>query len=260
MQKTTRFSGADWASEQKEIMIVGQGGIGSWLSLNLSRIGHTLYLVDDDNVDETNVMGGQMFMKNQIGLFKVVAVKNVCRDFGCDNVIETLMSKYNRTLGITKIVMTGLDNMTARREVFEAWRDTINVTDQEQRKDFLLVDGRLTMEMWEIFAIRGSDNEAIEKYDEEHLFMDEEAVLLDCSTKQSTFAAMSIAGSMTSVLCNFLTNLKMNIPFRSIPFYQRMYLPMSLYNITHEVVKEEKAVKAEMIIEEPIKTEIINGK
>ena len=258
MEKTTRFSGADWGSEQKDIMIVGQGGIGSWLSLNLARIGHTLYLVDDDHVDETNVTGGQMFTKGQIGLDKVAAVRDVCRIFGCDNMIETLFTKFNRNIGITKIVMTGLDNMKARREVFEAWKDTVNIMDEKQRNEFLLVDGRLTIEMWEVFAIRGDDNEAIKKYEEEHLFADEEAVLLDCSTKQSTFAAMSIAGSMTSVLCNFLTNAKMNVDFRSVPFYQRMYFPMAMHTAIHEIV-EETDNKAEIIEESP-KIEIINGK
>lgn len=249
-----RFSGSDWYSEQKEILLVGCGGIGSWLALNLSRIGHSLSICDMDIVDISNVEGGQMFRKSDVGASKVDVVVRVCREFGCTNSIDAMNYMYTKEAGSTQIVISGLDNMSARKEVFETWEKYISSLSAEgsDLSECLLMDGRLTMEMFEIFTIRGNDEAAIEKYKKDHLFSDEESILLDCSTKQSTFGAMGIASFMTATLCNFLTNNKLGIEMREIPFYNRFYLPMMLHTT-------EYAVRPEAVVElyETIKEEML---
>jgi hypothetical protein len=240
---TTRFSGADWASELREVIVVGVGGIGSWTTLNLARIGHNITIIDPDTVDETNVKGGQMFQANQVGNSKVNAVVNICQQFGSTAFIDGINKAYTNEIGASDIMITGLDNMKARRQVYEVWKK--NTLRREDKEECLLVDGRLTMEMFEIFAIKGDDLKAMELYEAKHLFSDEEAADLDCTTKQSTFAAMSIAGFITSTVCNFLTNKKLKSDLRDVPFYQRMYFPMMMY--TSSAVPEES--KEEAVVE-----------
>ncbi len=53
--KKVRFSDASWANSLQHIVVGGVGGIGSYVSFFLSRIGHTLYLYDMDSIDETNM-------------------------------------------------------------------------------------------------------------------------------------------------------------------------------------------------------------
>src|SRR3954465_14305021 len=106
-QRTTRFSGADWADQLRTIILVGVGGIGSWTAINLARIGHTLHIVDPDIVDETNVNGGQAFRNADIGTRKVLAVSALCRTFGTINPIYTHILEYKRTVGTTNIMITG---------------------------------------------------------------------------------------------------------------------------------------------------------
>ncbi len=230
-----RWTGADWGDQQKEIMIVGQGGIGSWLTLALSRNDHTIYTVDMDTVDQTNVTGGQMFRSTDVGRSKVAAVSEICKLFGCTNKIWPFEAEYHRDLGIMPITMCGLDNMKARRLVFETWKDHPSRTPEEA----LFIDGRLTLEMYEIFCIQGDRIDQMEEYLEKHLFTDEQAQELDCTTKQSTFAAMGIASMMTATFCNWLTNKKLGMDFRTVPFYQRFHLPIFLNTQSEVEVKEE---------------------
>lgn len=240
--RVTRFSGADWADQLRDIIIVGQGGIGSWLTLNLSRIGHRLTTFDHDMVDQTNVHGGQMFRMQDIGKPKVSAVMEVCREFGCEASIVPVGERYDGTMGCFPIMLNGLDNMAARRITFEAWVEHIKELNPEELKNSIYIDGRLTMEMFEVFAIQGTNMYQIEEYLEQHLFSDEEAMLLDCTTKQSTFGAMGIASFMTATLCNFLTNCKLDMDFREIPFYQRVYFPaMDVKKVVLDEIAREEA-------------------
>lgn len=225
--QTTRFSGAEWAEMLTPVTLIGVGGIGSWTALNLSRIGHELYIMDPDSVDQTNVTGGQMYRNQDIGKSKVGAVESICREFGCINEITTEVVRFKPGMGVTNIVICGLDNMEARKGAFEAWILLLNnlAAEFNNLSNCLFIDGRLTMEMYEVFTIYGNSVEQIKEYQEKHLFTDAEADELDCTTKQSTFAAMGISSIITGTLCNFLTNLKLGYSVREVPFYQRYHLP-----------------------------------
>lgn len=225
-QEGSRFSGADWADQLHDITLIGVGGIGSWLALNLTRIGHNLYIFDPDTVDESNVAGGQMYRRGSIGQNKANEVTKICREFGhSNNRIYPIDNYYYKDSGTTPIVMTGLDNMGARKEAFEAWKAMI----PNDPSKYLLIDGRLLMESAEILCVQGNKQDDIAKYEKEYLFSDDEVPDLDCTTKQTTFGAMLIASMMTATLCNWLTNKKIGEDFREVPFYQRFHLPIMDY-------------------------------
>ena len=225
-KRTSRFSGADWADELREITLIGAGGIGSWLALNLSRIGHSLTIWDGDNVDTTNVHGGQMYQTNQIGKSKVAACYDNCRAFGTVAPIDAIAAMFTEEDGVDSICMTGLDNMTARKIAFRAWRDTVAGGEDQNRKHALFMDGRLLMEFMEILTIPGDREDLMDEYEREFLFSDSEVEDLDCTTKQSTFSAMTISGLMTATLCNFLTNRALGFEVRDVPFHQKFFLPI----------------------------------
>lgn len=222
-----RWGGADWADQQRDIMLIGVGGIGSWLALSLSRIGHSLYLIDGDVVDETNVTGGQMYKMSDVGDNKVNSVFNICREMGCIAPITPISNMFTATTGMINICITALDNMEARKLAFTIWLEEINYSlGGKHLDDCLFMDGRLLLENMEILTIHANNPEQVEKYKKEYLFSDEEVEELDCTTKQSTFGAMTIAGLMTATLCNWLTNRKLDMEFRAVPFYQRLYMPL----------------------------------
>lgn len=235
----TRFSGADWADQLREITLIGIGGIGSWLALNLARIGHSLILVDGDLIDQTNVNGGQLYRTEDIGKTKVVGMLDMCRELGCTNEILTFDQFIEGKFETEPIVITGLDNMKARKDSFMSWKDEYG-----DNPNSLFIDGRLLLETAEIFTVQGGDLQQMSEYEEKHLFSDEAVPDLDCTTKQSTFGAMLIASMITAQLCNFLTNRKLKMEFREVPFYQRIYLPLMDYR--------KAEVEAKVEIGEPV--------
>ena len=220
--KTTRFSGAVWADQLMDIIIIGAGGIGSWTALNLARIGHSIIIIDGDVVDDTNISGGQMFRETDNSLFKAESVRSICRIFGCENDIHTINDYWSTDVFEfvdAKVIVCAVDNMLTRRQAFEEW---VKNGDESS----LFIDGRLTMEMYEIFAIQKQNLNQIAEYERNHLFSDDEATPLDCTTKQSTFAAMGIASNITATICNWASNRKEGMTFRSVPFYTRHFLPI----------------------------------
>lgn len=226
-----RWSGFDWADQQQTIMMIGAGGIGSWTCLSLSRIMHEIILIDGDQVDQTNVQGGQLYRTKDVGKSKVSAVTEICREFGCVNQIMALNQMYNEEVGMTDICITGLDNMEARKQIFEEWERHITA-----RKDvtadgkYLFIDGRMAGELCEVFIVDGNKPEQLEEY-KNWLFDDLEIEELDCTMKQTTFVAMGIASFITSSLCNWLANNKMGIEYKEVPFHQRFYAPMLDFKI-----------------------------
>lgn len=220
----TRFSGAEWADQLTRVLLVGAGGIGSWLAVNLARIGHELFIQDGDQVDETNVTGGQMFSRNDLGRNKTAAVMDTCRQYGSTNSIYSLDTFFVPRSSILPITITGLDNMQTRKMVFENWVKYGNGLGEKARSEMLLIDGRLTLEMYEVFAIHHTPEQLLH-YKKHDLFTDEEGSAVGCTVKQSTFSAMGIGSMITAVLCNHLTNLKYGMAAREVPYYQRMYLP-----------------------------------
>lgn len=236
--RTTRFSSADWATELRDIHLIGLGGIGSYVAYNLARIGHNLVLIDGDVVDETNVNGGQLYRTTDIGKFKVDAIKEICRQFGAIDGLEAFSVQWNKEeFGNCMITICGLDNMKSRKEIFESW-----ISEYKGCNNSLFIDGRLLIENMEIFTIVGDNTKAIEDYETNHLFDDNEVADLDCTSKQSSFGAMTIAGLITATLCNFLTNKKLDVNFRNIPFHQKLYLPLFKYDIIEPMIAEEAFV------------------
>lgn len=227
--RTTRFSGLDWATELKNITMVGLGGIGSWTALNLSRIGHTLYMIDPDIVDETNVTGGQMYRLSDVLQYKTDAVINICKEMGAINEMYAIHEYFSEEMGISDICICGLDNMKARKVVFDTWKKHVLSKKEEERKNCILIDGRMNSENFDVFCILGYSDAQIEEYEKKWLFTDEEVGEMDCTMKQTTFMGMGISSFITASLCNWLTNRKLDIDFREVPFYQRFYAPAFNY-------------------------------
>jgi hypothetical protein len=244
-----RWGGLDWADQKKEILIIGQGGIGSWLTLSLSRICHDLVTFDGDSVDVTNVEGGQLYRTKDIGKKKVMAVSEVCREFGCVNSITTVDEMYTEECGALNVTLTGLDNMVARKIAFSTWKEHVISLPEEERSKCLFMDGRLLAEVMEIITVHGHEPKQIQNYLEQYMFDDSEVPDLDCTAKQTSFAAMGIASIMTATLCNWLTNQKNGFDLREVPFYQRLHLPMmqqkhsnQVPTIVEKIVEVEKEV------------------
>ena len=217
--RSVRFSGAPWHNPGVKIIVGGVGGIGSWTCLALSRQEADLYIFDMDTIDETN-MGGQFFTTNDIGKNKAVAMKDHIVNFSANTNVTTF-DKYDEDSFSGLIVISAFDNMEARKLMYEKWLEFIR-SDEGKDKPVLFIDGRLLAESMKVFAVT---RETANKY-RDYLWSDAEIEDVDCSYKATTHCSMIIAGLITSIYNNFLTNVKNNALIRETPFLTELDLPV----------------------------------
>lgn len=220
-----RLKGGEWFPflYKKDIIVVGQGGIGSYLTYYLSRIGATLYTFDHDSFEVHN-MSGQLVRNTDIDKNKAEAVKALIKELSPDCEIET-HGKYTAESFTNDIVVCGLDDMDARLQAFLNWEAQLT---PETEKESLFMDGRLLAEMYQIYTITGNNVKDRKRYREEALFTNKEAEEPICTFKQTSHAAGIIAGMMTSFLINWAVNTFGEPDTRIFPYFYEHTLP---YNI-----------------------------
>jgi len=210
--KQVRFSDAAWyRAGAQDIIIGGAGGIGSWLSLFLGRIGHNLYLFDNDTIEEVN-MAGQLYSVNQIGKNKAAAIAETIYAFSGNSNVETL-GLYTEESEISPIMFSAFDNMKARKTMFSNWMK------QEDREVF--IDGRVLAEVGMVFCVQKGQEEEYIKY----LFDDSEIEEAPCSFKATSHCGALIASLMTAVFNNYLANRFLEMEVRQVNFKTDFELP-----------------------------------
>lgn len=224
-----RVKGASWFSllYKKDIMVLGQGGIGSWLSLLLSRIGVTLHTFDDDKYEGHN-MTGQAVRSKDIGKLKTEAVKDIIAEFSPDCEVYT-NGKYTNDSFSNAVVLCGFDNMNARKLAFKNWK--AYVLREAYKRGCLFIDGRLNPEHMQILCIPGDRPDLIKEYEETYLFDDAAVADLECTFKQTSHSAAMIASHMVAFLTNWVYNSNKTVNVRQVPFYYEYVIPANLTTI-----------------------------
>lgn len=227
-----RFSGATWFKKASEVVVevCGIGGIGSYVSMYLSRIGTPIIVRDNDTVENLN-LAGQLFPISCVGMTKVRAIDKVCKGFAPECNI-TLMGELitERTILQSNIVFSCFDNMHSRKTLFELWLKKCEETSTVDNPG-LFIDGRLAAESYQIYVIPFTDKNRIKLYQEKYLFSDEEMDKTLCSYKQTTHMAAMITSRMVMYFTNYLHNLVDEIP-RIIPFIDELDNQDSYFNIS----------------------------
>lgn len=216
-QKHQRFKDADWYEylKNKSVVIGGAGGIGSWVALFLSRIGCNLYVYDDDRFGPEN-MSGQFVSSRHQGESKVKALYDLIKDFSGEY-ITPMNYKFNSNKAVSEITISAFDNMKARKDMFNVWKNNLNFSDAD-KDTYLFVDGRLLAQSYQIFIVQGNRPEQIKRFEEEFLFNDNEVEPVSCTLKQTSHAAAGIASHMTGFIANFATNRSLGMEICNVPF------------------------------------------
>ena len=220
-ESTTRFSGAEWFNEiqSKSIILAGLGGIGSWLSLQLARMVPTsMALYDPDTVEVVN-MAGQLYSSSDIGKSKVTAVHDMISKYTNMHNIFSIQDRFTENTEAGDIMMCGFDNMEARKTFIRSWIAHIENKTIEEKKKCLFLDGRLSMNVLQVFCMTGDDGYNIRRYVNEFLFSDAEAEETVCSMKQTTYLVCMIGSIMTNLFTNWCANLIDPIIPYDLPFF-----------------------------------------
>lgn len=218
--QTLRFKGASWYENMKnaEIIVAGQGGIGSWVTLFLSRMTPSNIILFDDDIVELANMAGQCYMEESIGNTKVTAMQDLCEKMSRYKSIIGFNERYTQESATADIMICGFDNMVARKDFYSSWIRHLSSKTKEERERCILIDGRLLMEEFQVFALTGNDilNQGI--YLEKFLFSDAEMEEPLCSQKQTSHVAAMIASVMVGILTNFMSPCKEWEFPRKVPF------------------------------------------
>lgn len=220
-----RFKDADWFKNiyKRDILVIGNGGIGGWLSLFLARTGATLHTFDMDTFGSEN-LAGQLVRYSDIGKNKTEGVKDIIKEL-CDPDVEvnTYSEEYTKDSMTNNIVLMGVDNMKARKTGFENWVKFLQEF-PEEKENSLFIDGRLSMTKLQIYCIKGNDENSIQEYRNNHLFDDSEVEDLECTMKQTSHIAAMIASTMTGFVTNFLSDANRQF---GVPFFYSYFIPLN---------------------------------
>ena len=229
-----RFRGAEWfESTQKNVTLIGAGGLGSNIVVSLCRVlgDKALTIFDPDIVEHKN-LAGQNFGISDIGLNKAVVVGSQCLNFNSELCVSVKDYRFDESQYADDITITGLDNMATRSLVFSKWLGLMSDNEKINKKR-LLIDARLSAEKWQIFCITGDNKAAQKEYEDKWLFTDEDADSDICSYKQTAFAAQMCASFVTNLYINFCTNLT-----KSDDDPLRRYVPfMTEYDATQMILR-----------------------
>lgn len=229
---TSRFSGAMWFSaiQLSTVVLAGLGGIGSYVLFCLARMKpKQVFLYDDDVVELAN-LSGQLYSVPMVGKRKVDAMAELARDFSCYYGVQAVPQKFTKDTPAGDIMICGFDNMQARKDFFEAW--VKHLVDHPSPERCVFIDGRLNIEEFQVFCIKGNDTYSINKYYKEYLFEDYEAESVQCSMKQTTYCANMIGSVIVNLFTNFIANQLKPVVDRDLPF-------KTYYNATMMYFKTE---------------------
>jgi len=141
---------------QTPIRIIGAGGIGSWTTLALAKMGCSNITVQDfDIVGEENT-ASQIYSQGHIGMDKTTALGGIIK-FLTDIDINPEFDKWEPTQEIKeKILILALDNLETRRQIWEEAKLNPQIR--------LVIDGRMAGDFLRIFFIPlNGDYEEYEK-------------------------------------------------------------------------------------------------
>ena len=236
---SSRFKDAPWfPKEETNVIVGGAGGIGSWLTLMLSRAGFYPIVYDFDRLEGHN-LAGQLYTKEdaEIGALKVDALKGLCKQFA-DTDITVMAEKYTKESMSHHYVFSAFDNMQARKDMFADWKEYVqDIKDLKElaskgeaiyqdEGEPIFIDGRLTAEQMQIFCVTPA---RIEEY-EKHLFDDSEVEDAPCTMKQTSHSAAMIASHMVGFFTNHMTNNAVKDKDRTVPFFWEYFIPINYIN------------------------------
>lgn len=189
--------------------IIGVGATGSWLALELFKMGiRDIRIYDFDKVEAHN-LPNQLYREIDIGKFKVDAMVGIFASFGINQVfadnekqqstctfndvqkvvaVKEKITKDNFTTYIQGgYVFCLVDSMSARAEIFDLCKYNIGF------KAF--IETRIGTDSLRVYRIKPCIHTQIEKF-EDTLYSDEEAEESFCGTPQTIVATSVTAASL----------------------------------------------------------------
>ena len=175
-----------------KVVVIGAGATGSWLVLQLAKLGIKDITVYDFDIVEEHNLANQAFEIKDIGVSKVHALQEmVHRQTG------TMIKVYNEAYVAQRLsgyVFSMVDSMEARKMIWEQVKGKLAV------KHY--VEPRMGLDVGRVYNVDPMSLEQQKRY-EDCFYSDEEAEVSACGAAQTVITtAMSVAAYCTRQLIN----------------------------------------------------------
>lgn len=190
-----RFSKATWFEPLQGLnpVVIGAGGIGSWLVHFLARAGAQPFVFDMDEYDANNI-GGQLCKLSDITKNKAIALSGLVESMlGPDQMIA-IPERFTEDTPAAPYTLCAVDDMNARKLAYDKWLSL-----DEERE--LFVDGRMGAEMIEIYTATKDNDHYMDSW-----FPPNEAAILPCAYKATSHIGSMTASLIVTILTNYLAN------------------------------------------------------
>lgn len=176
--------------------IVGVGAIGSFLTLQLAKMGVTnIRVFDFDDVDIVN-MNSQFYRFKDIGLPKVDALANIVAEFTQVQIKPFYKKVEIHDMPFRKggIAVASVDDMAVRKQLL----------DQAIRSEAaFFIDPRMAAEDAALYVVDLSSENAINKY-EKSLYSNTDAVQERCTAKATIYTSNLLSGLCAKYIKNII--------------------------------------------------------
>lgn len=172
------------------VLLIGCGGIGSPTALALAKMGITQITVIDPDVIEPHNIPNQIFPLEKIGTTKVEALADELERYGGTRP-TTLQERFTSTMKAKGVVISGVDSMEARQEIWKAVKNNPDVP--------LYIEARMAAQAGRVYAIDPLDRHHQKAY-EATLYGDDQASPDPCTAKAIIFNVLGIASVIGSLV------------------------------------------------------------
>lgn len=194
------------------IMIIGAGGIGSWVTLVLAKMGcANLTVIDFDKVEKHN-LPSQFYSEQHIGKFKAVALREVV-DAMAKQSITSFPDKFEnvefKTLPVSspRVLICAVDSLKARQSIWPIIKGFPSLE--------MYVDARMGGETMRLLVTNMKDDEQKARYEKRLFSKTTKPHKEACSTWAIAYNTLAIEGMVGSVVKKYA---KKEPLFRSFTF------------------------------------------
>lgn len=183
------------------IHILGGGATGSWLALQLAKLGIVNITVWDFDIVEEHNVPNQLFGIQHVGTLKVEALQQIIKEY--TNTEIKIKNERVTNQRLQGIVFCMVDSMSGRKEIFD---NCIKMKSAVK----LFIEPRLGLNEGRIYNVIPTDLNHIKRY-EDCWYSDEEAEVSACGTSQTVVTtAMSVASWCARQLINYHASVELD--------------------------------------------------
>lgn len=186
-------------NQKFNIVVLGAGSLGSFIALNLAKLGfNNIHVYDFDIVEDYN-LPNQFFRVQDIGKPKVEALLEIVRDFS-----EVELSIYNEKvtpktilpMGLNTLYVLTFDTLESRKMIYDMLRGMNNY----------LIDARMGAEEFHVYTTKLNDEKDTVEHDKAFDIIPTE---IPCGEKSVIYSVLSIS----SEVCNIVKKLNNDEPY-----------------------------------------------